>query len=84
MSEFIPNPNEGEMALKAVSCNAGPAEITRPKAKLPEPGDTMRLAVDPWGYWRVVDVNYYPQGEQIIVEVEVKGFQKPVLTYETV
>jgi hypothetical protein len=82
MSEFIPNPHEGEIACKNATLAENCEEVKRSEPKLPEVGDTMRLAVDPWGYWRVVDAGFYPHGEQVIVQVEIKGFQKPVLTYE--
>lgn len=78
MSEFTPKKDAGNQLSGAVGLTAA----KQPEVTLPEVGDTMRIAVQPWGFMQVVDDNFVPSKDTKIIEVEVKAIKGVKVIFE--
>lgn len=60
----------------------GQSEEKAPETALPAVGDTMKIAVNPWGFFQVVD-NETRVGEgSKVIEVTVNSVKTAVVTFE--
>lgn len=79
MSEFTPKTDMGQQLSSAVGLTSAKQQ---PEVVLPEVGDTMRVAVQPWGHMSVVDDNFVPSKQTKIIEVEVKAIKGVKVVFE--